>query len=43
MIKQLPDKGKPKDAGVFVMEKETLRKGRVEYYKIMKAIPGKLV
>ena len=43
MIKQLPDKGKPKNAGHFVMERKTLRRGTAEYYQIMKAVSRKLV
>lgn len=42
MIKQLPNKGEPKNAGLFVMERKTLR-GTIKYYKIMKAISRRLV
>lgn len=43
MIKQLPGKRNPTNAGLFVMDRKKLRRGTVEYYKIMKAIPRKLV
>lgn len=43
VIKQLPDKRKHTNAGLFVMEKKKLRRGTAEYYKIMTAISRKLV
>jgi len=31
MIKQMPDKGEPTNAGLFVMERKMLRRGTAEY------------
>lgn len=42
IIKQLPNKGELKNAGLFVMERKTLR-GTVEYYRIMMVISRRLV